>query len=953
MRTAWRVLLSIAVGVGGIGLAPSTLVAQEAGDGDLSPLSSCIRDRRRLAVLMVVDQSGSLRDTDPAATRVVGLQAALAGLAELTGGEAASEIEVGIAGFDVGYEQVVPFTRLNHQTSGSLRGQVEAFASRDSGFDTDYVAALDAAHADLSDQVVAMDPDGERPVCRLMMLFTDGRFSIEDRLSDVQQERYGTSKPWAPDTDLTQAGAGERLVEQGRDLLCAPGGIVDRGRAGEIFSAVVGLETQLTEADQGFLRALAVGRSGPDECGSPGPEAARSGAYLPAADVNSLIAALFEAAIAQPPIPPGLPEYETCPLDETACARGSKELTLDAGLSRVNILALTGSSGVRVDLIGPDGGTITLDREPSDGRAEAATAALRWTWLSPTAVFLTAELPPGSQEWVGTWRVSFIDTTGSDAEAVNRMAVYVFGDLQADLVEPARLRKGEEGTFRVRLVGATGQPKPPEAFSAGSTISATIAAPGADPQEVELERQGDGTFVGRYTPDEDLTASTLDLRLEVEVQTSLGVSLPPVTTEHVIDLDNPAGFPQLVVEDGELRMSSIVGDAQAGGTITATADRHGAGCVWLSSINIASQPDDVDVVGVTAQDAEASGDCLEVPAEGEVPLAIAADPVGTGRGEVTGTLTFALRSDADGDVIEEVVPFRFSMSRPIDRVEQVGLILLLTALGIISPLAILYLVNLANRRFDVDDSIRSHRGLVRVSPSGVVPAGGGGRLVDGTRVRIFSVRGRTLIEHEDLRLRARLAGSPFGAVYGEVTRHGSCVASDRGVWRKGASSRVSLGLGGTWVFTTSPAALEAAVGDDWSVEGDLVCFFRAGEFDAQVERMEERIGEDLPTFVDELRTHVDQIVDITVTDPPDDGLPRDRPVEPTASMVLPGGEVEGSRWSSDPAGAPAPDEQPTRLISAPWSPDRRRRRRREGTDPVPDDVATHRPPPDPGFDMPE
>lgn len=842
--------------------AMSSAVGQEAEDTRLQPLADCIRNRGRLAVLMVVDQSGSLEDTDPFDIRVTGIKAALAGLAELTAGEAASDVAVAIGGFDESYSTVIDFTELSLDNATELGSRAQAFADRDQGFDTDYVAAFTGAQDALNAQAVQMDPSGRDPVCRLMMLFTDGKFDIEDRLTAAQQDAHGTSKPWAPGSDLTTAGSGAALVEQGREILCRRDGLIDGGRSSEIFTAVVALETGIEEQDRSFLRSIADGEVEGQVCGVPGSAAEASGVYLPASDVDDLIAALLEVASAQPPIPPGLDPVDTCPVDEVACPDGSKRFELDSSLSRFNLLALAATTDIRVDLRSPDGDVVELAR---DGPQQATLPGnqLTWSWLSPTALLLTGRLSSSSTDWVGEWTVSFVDTTGSNADAVNRVAIYLFGDLQGELIEPAELRKGEEGTFGVRLVDAAGQPASPEEFREGSTITATVTVPGEAPETVPLEEQDDGTFLGRYTPRQDLRGSSVNLHLDVAVTTSQGVALPPVGTDFAIPLTNPVGFPQLVVEGGEFRLSGIDGDETASGVVRVIADEFGAGCVWLTGANVREHPDSTSDVAIDSEFGTSEGSCTPVEAGDDLELSVTADPDGTGTGDVLGDLSFQLRSASSGEVREEEMPFRFTMTRPVDRVKEVGILSALVILGTLIPIALLYLVNFLSRRFHPTDTIRWLAVDVLVSPRSVVRVDEGSVLLSGSEVHNATVAGNREFAIGRVEFRARMPKSPFSAVYGEAISDGELVVTDRGLVRGGRHGLVNLGLGGTWVFRATDHEVEglstdsdgeSAGSDSWAVRGTMLCLFSQSEpFESQVERMTERLLSDLPERVGELR----------------------------------------------------------------------------------------------------
>src|SRR5438046_2375522 len=74
------------------------------GESPLSPalsrLASCVAGKKRLAVVFLIDESGSLKHTDPANSRVVAAQAAIRGLNGLVArGAGKIRVDVQVAGF--------------------------------------------------------------------------------------------------------------------------------------------------------------------------------------------------------------------------------------------------------------------------------------------------------------------------------------------------------------------------------------------------------------------------------------------------------------------------------------------------------------------------------------------------------------------------------------------------------------------------------------------------------------------------------------------------------------------------------------------------------------------------------------------------------------------------------------------------------------------------------------
>lgn len=936
-----RLALAVLITFGVVGsIAPNGAVAQppraaqtpeSSGGSPFAPVADCIKERKRLAVLMVVDQSGSLDDTDPDDVRVVGLEAALAGLTELSHGDEPTEVVARVAGFDVGYQGVSDWQSLDYETVGDLREQAQVFAQRDNGFDTDYIAALAGAQQELAEKTVAMDPDGTDQVCKLLLLFTDGKFDIDDRKTDAQREQHGETKPWATDRPLTEPGSGDALVEVGKDLLCRPDGLMDDIRSSNVFSAVVALETAIASEDRSFLSSMATGRAGNQTCGTP-EEAAGTGAYVPATNLDELIEALLNASMVGGRSG-GVSTVYSCPADQSDCPKGTMTFELDSSLNRFNVLAIAADPAVDVNLKGPAGDVIKLARG-AGGSKTVSQATIRWTWLSPTAVLISGDLPGASTVWIGTWGVTFVDTSGTSGAVPNRISIYVFGDIEAKLSPNTTFQKGEAGTFEVSLVNAAGQPRTPDAFRRGSTLVAKVGPVGGKGEEVPLERLPDGRFESTYTPDVDLTANKVTVRLELTTQTSFGIALPTVSTEFAVPLKNPAGFPQIDIGDGdELRLSSIDADSVAEGTFKIVAGPEGAGCVWFVGAKVADAPGSAGKVTFAVDDGSSEDDCVAVKDNETKVVTLSADPAGTGSGSVSGEVELRLKSSVNDKQRSELLPVGFEMSRPLDIAKQWTAFAVLLAAGLLIPIIVMYLLNVRTARFEKFDTLRFAVVDLVVGPAGVARADGTAPLIGGEEDihRLFNPD-RKEFDAGGFEFTTVVPKLPISNVWGRVRFDGSAVLSDRGTRAKGGDAVVGLGLGRTWVFAVDADDLRAAVPGDQGLEqpvtGRLIAFFLSSSGDGsaampfaeQVEQLIDRVGRNLP---DGLRTLANRLpaapgVDATPPPPPPPGLSGSLPGDdvpaggPHRPYNVPGdgptaGRPPGSSLPGDGPGRPSPE----------------------------------------------
>jgi hypothetical protein len=119
-------------------------------------------------VLVLMDQSGSLRQTDPHQERVNAAQELVTSLAATANQPGA--VSITIAGFDAAYEELG--THALPQGAPDAQRQLDEFRQRDRGVNTDYVAALLGASRHFAG--IAAPPG-----CKTLVWFTDGAHDIE------------------------------------------------------------------------------------------------------------------------------------------------------------------------------------------------------------------------------------------------------------------------------------------------------------------------------------------------------------------------------------------------------------------------------------------------------------------------------------------------------------------------------------------------------------------------------------------------------------------------------------------------------------------------------------------------------------------------------------------------------------------------------------------------------
>jgi hypothetical protein len=809
--------------------APSPIGAQEDGAA-LAPLADCVARRGHLLAMLLIDESGSLRRTDPSARRVDATRAALSGLDELrrsTGSESV-EVEVLVAGFSVGFDVVADWTALDDASFEDLYGEVAAFSGRNAGIDTDYAAALLGAQSAFASRTGQL----EREACKLLLWFTDGELDIEPRST-------GESKAYAPDIAITDAASAERVEGAARDAICKREGIADALRRDRVVVAAFALSPEIADADRAFLESIAEGRSGPARCGTvPIPNGHARGAYVPSDAMDEVISSFF-ASVAR--LNDGtLISDETvpvCPGD--GCPEGTHRFTVDPGVGSFNLLALTGSPDISVEIRSPDAeAPLALEPGPASVGSLAQTSVVS-RWLAADALLATATLPGPNGPWVGEWEVTFIDRTGQHPDAVARAEIYVYGDVVPALDPVPELRAGEASTIAIRLEGGNGDPLDLELFDS-VRVEATVTDPALGVSEpVELRAEDAQHFTGSWTPPSPEFPALVNISVTAQPITRSGYALNEVTRTAPVSVLPPAIYP--TVSPSELRLTTVTGVGTAQGDLTITAPGEAGGCAWIRDVAVESSPADAGTIVLGAVSAMAPRDCLKIEAGGSRTLTLEATNSGAADGTARGVVTVALRSDNTDDVVFVATPITFDLVRPIDEVTRVVVAAALIAAGLLVPLLVMWLLNWVTGRFHqpsalqvgsvdvkvVDDEIRRLDGttplLVR-DDFGNVPVG-------EARPRRFEVRG--------LSFRARAVRlNPFVPPAGEVSLPGAVVASndDHGGDPARGVAEVPLALAGTWLLVASIGTTP-----DGTVPATLICFADTGRLRLQMERLEHSI----------------------------------------------------------------------------------------------------------------
>ena len=518
-------LLIASVGVAGPARAASGVVSPDAEAG-FQQISQCLQSHNDLAVLLAVDESSSLQQTDPQDKRAKLLANLVQSLGRQAGVPTANgtrQIQLAVSTFSMDYRPLVPWTTLTPDTTGQISSELEReIPQLDQGGGTNHPEALKGARNQMAD--LSATGGGQRP-CEVTILFTDGVLDVSD------------------DEAVNQAAA--------RDM-CTANGVVDGVRRDGINLVTVMLfdprvaEQFPTQYKQGrdLLKAAAEGQGGTTTCGTvPIPANYAKGAYLEGG-VDAL-ASLFASAFA-------LSQGATL-----VPGQGSPfAFNIDNGIASFSVIGLAPNG---ITLAGPDGQTITVDK----GAVGPDGTSAVWDFDNVT---INKTVTPQD---IGKWTVS---RPGQN----DAVSLFLETGLGIKLASTS-LVAGEKAEIKGQVVrpGSTD----PVDLSIYKKYDMTASVVGASAEPVKLN--SDGSFSGFITPNGDGTSAQFDVSLNLT--TSSGQQLQPVSGRFSLPITLPKEFPAL--EPSQLTLSPLVGRrGKAEGSLVVTGSDEGPTKVCVASV---------------------------------------------------------------------------------------------------------------------------------------------------------------------------------------------------------------------------------------------------------------------------------------------------------------------------------------------------------------------------------
>lgn len=408
-------------------LLHSSFVSASTAPSSDEGLEECLSKNSSLAVLMLIDESKSLREfkdggsvklgNDPFDSRVPALESVVRVLASavesssLLAGDARRPLDVaiGISGFGDGYSERVPFERLNGRSVEQIVSGLEQQRERDSDLHTRYHTALQGALT--SFEKYSTSPD----VCRLLVWFSDGEHDDDNSPGFISRER-----------------------DQIQNLMCGDGGIVDTLRLAKVNIVAAGLNPD--EGKLALMRLIAEGGSPYRASDSSGKEGRvnvsvdkcgaepTNGRYAVAASADDIVDRLFEVLETVPgiPNPNDSVEIPTSQIEECKTVTPSEpevcnalEFEVDETVVSFQILAERPTTAVEVILTTNEGQSYSVLKTEDVDDSNAKDEELRKNTVSTTPVtkrkVFVSVTRKKENPIAGSWRLDFLGAGATES----------------------------------------------------------------------------------------------------------------------------------------------------------------------------------------------------------------------------------------------------------------------------------------------------------------------------------------------------------------------------------------------------------------------------------------------------------------------------------------------------------------------------------------------------------
>lgn len=641
-------------------------------------LTACLTSgkAKALDVFYLVDNSRSLRNTDPQEVRFSVIENSIAQLGDFAASGVSVSYAVGT--FSTGARSVIPWTAIQDSEQASAEGNRASERLRDQPLlgTTDWEAGLRFAYSELQ----------QSDNCRAIIWFTDGAINPDPNQSDPPK--------FASLDNLCHSS-----VSEGDLSATGEYGLLAKFKQEQITVFAVLLEDPSADASDryfaSYLQALVEGSGDlvPYSATSQGPtsgklvcaELGADGKALPGESNGALLLAEDPVALA----------YQFLKLESqllggsTSLISENGDFTIGAGTVRFRIAALDRPWS----LTGPEGSNFSVD---------STNANL--VKVQRSSGVLSIDVPITSAEQLGTW------TFESDS-ASRDLIVYSGLTLELDRDRDSQIVRGRDNSLTGKVAREPGINAPVDlSVYKDQTLTLEIIDNGQliPVQGTVTQVDNDGQFrVEGFQPPEGL-GDELTLRLTLDI----GEPFQPIRAEFTLNVIDASAFPS--VANAVVKLSNLVGpEGAATGVLVVSGPASGEpGTFCIASE--AQRTDDPAKVGPESIDRLSqfswsftgpglqdggSNTCFLIPAGETVEIGVSVtNPVQANSRVIS--IREVVSSTDPSTLFSETVTFEFESETQQNDLITILAIIALLLLGLLLPLALLYLFNKIATKFN-------------------------------------------------------------------------------------------------------------------------------------------------------------------------------------------------------------------------------------------------------------
>jgi hypothetical protein len=458
----------------------------------IDSFAQCLSKEQNLDVLMLVDESKSLRElkvnrkarpgNDVNDDRVAALksvvsvlQSSLAATENSTsgGGNAELSVRISVAGFGDKYRSRLPFTDLNESNLDTINSVLDDQRNHDNDLHTRYHKALEGAQR-------AFKNDGKKGSCRLLMWFSDGQHDNDNIVGFSKSE-----------------------MNQIQNDVCGVGGVVDQLRTDGVYIVAAGLNPEPRQLglmqmiaqggaaykSNGFSKNKSASFVNVTQCGETEP----FGTFETASDAEKIVEALFRALRNVPGIPGDQVDTSSTPLPVDVCEPENDKVCqgfgfrADGTIQSFNILVSRPNKDVTVTVVLPDKSKRIVINEagmPSDFPSDI----IKITPVTANKALISAH-QSRTNNLSGNWYVSF---KGKNVAGSTGYVSFV-GVADVQMTQPLK-KNGVVEINRNDAVPMSFRVKSKDQISSIQKLLVSFVA-GKSVEKVDAIRQEDGSFV--------------------------------------------------------------------------------------------------------------------------------------------------------------------------------------------------------------------------------------------------------------------------------------------------------------------------------------------------------------------------------------------------------------------------------------------------------------------------